>query len=105
MDRQYAADPADDQGPGHRRRPAQPLAFERDGDDADAFDEPARPTVYLEDAARSIIARDNSPDVGFNPQHQPVSRVRSRMALLSIPPPFKISSGGATGRKMRSSLP
>lgn len=45
----------------------EPIAFEMDGDFADAESElPAPRTVYLRDAARSIIVINDSPDVGFS---------------------------------------
>ncbi|HEY2589749.1 MAG TPA: PA0069 family radical SAM protein [Tepidisphaeraceae bacterium] len=41
------------------------LAFEHDGDVLDEEGVPVPATVYLKDAARSIIAKNDSPDVGF----------------------------------------
>src|SRR6185369_7251402 len=44
----------------------EPIAFEPDGDYIDAEDEPLPThTVYYKDTARSIIATNDSPDVGF----------------------------------------
>lgn len=41
------------------------LSFEWDGDLLDDEDRPVPPTAYLKDASKSIIARNDSPDVGF----------------------------------------
>ena len=41
------------------------LAFEHDGDVLDEEGAPVPATLYLKDAARSIIAKNDSPDVGF----------------------------------------
>ncbi len=46
------------------------LEYERD-DDADPEDEPAHATQFLKDHSRSIIAHNNSPDVGFSASVNP----------------------------------
>lgn len=43
----------------------EPIGFEFDGDYLDDEDRPAPETVYLKDAARTIIVSNDSPDVGF----------------------------------------
>jgi DNA repair photolyase len=50
------------ENPGNR---FERLAFEHDGDVLDEEGIPVPATVYLKDAARSIIAKNDSPDVGF----------------------------------------
>lgn len=50
------------ENPGNR---FERLAFEHDGAVLDEEGVPVPETVYLKDAARSIIAKNNSPDVGF----------------------------------------
>jgi DNA repair photolyase len=42
-----------------------PIAFELDGDYLDDEERPDPQTVYFKDASRSIIAHNDSPDVGF----------------------------------------
>ncbi|HET6248990.1 MAG TPA: PA0069 family radical SAM protein [Tepidisphaeraceae bacterium] len=43
----------------------EPIAFEIDGDYLDDEEQPAPQTAYFKDTARSIIAHNDSPDVGF----------------------------------------
>jgi hypothetical protein len=49
------------------------IDFVPDGDYLDALDEeePSPRTVFLRDATRSIIARNDSPDVGFDASVNP----------------------------------
>ena len=43
----------------------EPIDFQLDGDFLDAEERPAPQTVYLRDTARTIIATNDSPDIGF----------------------------------------
>jgi hypothetical protein len=46
------------------------MDFERDPDTLEA-DEPGPATVFLRDASRTVIARNDSPDVGFEASVNP----------------------------------
>src|SRR6266446_1702565 len=47
------------------------LAYVRDEDAEVDEDEPARRTIYLRDPSRSIIAHNDSPDIGFDSSLNP----------------------------------
>src|SRR5437763_11324067 len=55
---------------GNPRNRFEQLEYLRD-EDADPMDEPAPATQFLRDSSRSIIAHNNSPDVGFEASINP----------------------------------
>ena len=64
------------------------------------------PTEYYRDASRSIIAHNDSPDVGFDAQRQPLPRLRARLHLLlraAVPRVPRLLGRASTSRRRSSS--
>jgi hypothetical protein len=51
----------------------------------DEPEDPARTTIFLKDATRSIITYNESPDVGFDASINPLPRLRTWLHLLLCP--------------------
>lgn len=66
------------------------IAFEFDGDYLDDEEQPSPQTVYFKDTSRTIITKNDSPDVGFTHSVNPYRGCSHGWIWSSIIPPCSL---------------